>query len=247
MKILGVSSCFMYPDKNRLVFGPKTLLYLEKDMANFLARTDVMPVLVPELREAEMDSFIDHCDGFVFQGGTDISPQSYGEIPILENRWPGDPVRDAYELKLMKKAIERNKPVFGICRGFQLMNVFFGGTLFQDIKTQRADSIIHRDAEKYDQLAHAIDFTKGGLFEGLHTNGVSRVNSVHHQAINNLGESLTIQATCSEDGIVEAFTWDNCEEGKVMAVQWHPEFFSNYSGEGLINGSAVYDHFLQFL
>ena len=237
----------MYPDIGRSVFGPKTLLYLEKDMANYLSRPDVMPVLIPDLNTVAMEAFVDKCDGLVFQGGSDISPQSYGESPIENNRWPGDPERDKYELALMKMAIERDKPVLGICRGFQLINVYFGGTLYQDISTQREGSILHRDADRYDQLAHSISFTKGGLFEKLHNGEARTVNSVHHQGIKQLGDNLTVQACCEEDGVTEAFTWNMCEEGKVVGVQWHPEFFKNYAGSNLIDGEAVYDYFLKHI
>ena len=81
---IGVSSCFMYPDPKRNVFGHKTLCYLEKDMANYLSREEVMPVLIPDLEEEDIKRFLTEMDGFVFQGGTDIAPKTYKDEPILE-------------------------------------------------------------------------------------------------------------------------------------------------------------------
>jgi len=242
----------MYPDIKRKVFGHKTLCYLEKDMAQYLSRENIMPILVPDLNKKELEKFLSEMDGFVFQGGSDIAPQTYKDTPILDGKWQGDPNRDAYELKIMDFAIKNDKPVLAICRGFQLMNVYFGGTLYQDIGTQRAGSIKHRDAEVYDQLNHGIEFIEGKLLDRLHqikcqveTPDTTRVNSVHHQGVKETGKELEVLAHCPEDGLIEAFLWKDAEEGKVMGVQWHPEFFYN-SHEQLINPDFVYDHFLGF-
>ena len=241
---LGVTSCFMYPDLDRTVFGAKSLCYIEKDMANYLSRPGVMPILIPDLGEEALGEFLEELDGIVLEGGSDIAPQTFGEEPIENGRWPGDPYRDAYELKILDYSIKNDKPVFGICRGLQLMNVYFGGTLYQDIATQVPDAMIHRDAIIYDQLNHDISFTKGKLLERLHSDEpVLKVNTVHHQAIKDLGHDLTVLATSDEGRFVEAFTWDKSEPGKVIGVQWHPEFFYN-SKVKLIDEEKVYCHFL---
>lgn len=241
---VGVSSCLMYPDESRNVFSKKYLCYLERDMARYLAREEVLPVLIPDLEGKAFENFLDEMQGFLFQGGTDLAPETYGEAPI--GRWKGDAHRDAYELKIMDYAIKHEKPVYGICRGFQLMNVYFGGTLYQDIATQLPEAIQHRDAEQYDHLLHEIEFTPGKLLERLHTSDASRkVNSVHHQGVKTLGRELEVLATCSTDGMVEAFQWTKAPEGKVIGVQWHPEFFHNAPAP-LINAEVVYDYFLDF-
>lgn len=246
MKKIGVASAFMYPESERLVFGKKTLCYIEKDMGRYLSQAGAMPILIPDLEDVELIDFISELDGFVFQGGTDIAPETYGEEPIENGKWKGDPIRDAHELKIMEHAIKNEKPVFGICRGFQLMNVHFGGTLYQDINTQLPDSIVHRDAELYDQLTHQIELTEGKLLQGLYKdNPNSQVNSVHHQGVKDIGTDLEVLATCPEDGLVEAFLWKGADEGKVMGVQWHPEFFYN-SKEPLIEANSIYHLFLDF-
>ena len=244
MITLGVSSCFMYPDENRNVFSKKYLCYLERDMARYLAREDVLPVLIPDLEGKAQEKFLGEMDGFVFQGGTDMAPESYGEAPI--GRWRGDAHRDAYELKILDYAIKNDKPVYGICRGFQLMNVYFRGTLYQDIATQFPEAIQHRDAEQYDQMLHKVNLIPGKLLDRLHTSDASRkVNSVHHQGVKTLGKDLEVLATCSADGLIEAFQWKNAPEGKVIGVQWHPEFSHN-APELLLDADLIYDHFLKY-
>jgi putative glutamine amidotransferase len=106
---IGVSACFMHPDPQRAFFGPKVLAYLEQDMARYLSRPGIMPILIPDLPEPEWSAFLGEMDGFVFQGGADLAPETYGETPIENGRWPGDRVRDLYELRIMKYAFDRKK------------------------------------------------------------------------------------------------------------------------------------------
>ncbi len=214
-------------------------------MARYLSREGVMPVLIPDFQGKEMKQFLDEMNGIILQGGTDLAPESYGEKPI--GKWKGDKYRDEYELAILDYAIKQEKPVYGICRGFQVMNTYFGGSLFQDITTQRPNSLVHRDADKYDQVNHGITFNEGGLLTRLHNNDQTRrVNSVHHQGIKDLGKDLEVLATCTEDGIIEAFQWKGAGEGKVIGVQWHPEFFYNFKGGDLIDPELIYDRFLTF-
>jgi len=246
MKRIGVSACFDYPDPNRTVFGPKTLNYVEQDMARYLYRFDAFPILIPNLADQDLTPFLSEFDGFVFQGGTDIAPSTYGETPLPNSKWPGDPPRDNYELKVMDFAIRSKKPVLGICRGMQLLNVYFGGTLYQDLETQFSREVKHRDALQYDQIVHQVDFPGQGLMEDIHGKSTSYwVNSVHHQGIKSLGQDLEALAHSVDDGLIEAIQWTRTEPGKVMGVQWHPEFFNN-CGNDLIDESKVYRHFLSF-
>jgi putative glutamine amidotransferase len=243
---IGISSCFFYPDLQRLTFGPKTLCYLENDMARYIARDGVIPVLIPDLPKAETKRLVKQLDGLVLQGGADLAPESYGETPILDGRWKGDRFRDEYEMELVKMFLGEDKPVFGICRGFQLMNAYFGGTLYQDIATQRPSSIQHRDAVVYDSVNHGVQWVDGSFMQQLYAHDrADHVNSVHHQGVKDLGKGLTVQAHCSEDGIIEAFIHAYHEPGRVMGVQWHPEY-SHTLGGRVIDPDRLISAFLNF-
>lgn len=237
---IGVLSCFMYPDKQRNFFNPKTLCYFENDMANYLCRENVMPVLIPNLHESVLFDFLAQMDGFVLQGGSDLCPVSYGENYLDKEKWPGDEFRDRYELKILDFAIKNAKPVLGICRGAQLINVFFGGTLYQDLPTQYKTHLKHRDAVIYDQNYHSIEFISDQLLSQFYSNEDNLyVNSVHHQGIKTLGHDLVVEAISPEDQLIEAFSYKNLQDRFVLAVQWHPEF-SHVLKDKVISAEPIY-------
>jgi putative glutamine amidotransferase len=240
---LGVSACFMYPDPNRAVFGHKTLTYLESDMGNFLSQQGVLPILLPNVPWPQLTQYLDEIDGLVFQGGADISPKSYKEEMIENGRWPGDFNRDQYELKLMQWGFDNKVPMLAICRGFQLMNVFFGGTLYQDLKLQTNTGVEHRNAELYDKIAHQVELTGGSLLKNFYPQEKVTVNSVHHQGVKQLGKDLIVDAICPEDKLVEAFHYKNLEKNYCVGVQWHPEF-SHTLGSKVADPKPLLDHFL---
>jgi putative glutamine amidotransferase len=244
---IGVAARFSYPNPAReAIYGPKTYTCVEQDMLDYVSRAGAIPIMVPPLPEGQLQNLLSDLDGLLLQGGSDMAPSSYGEAPIQSPGWPGDPMRDVFELGVMKLAMQIGMPVLGICRGFQVMNVYFGGTLFQDLKTQRPDGYPHRQLDIYDRYAHGIDFVEGGLLHDLHVDQQDlKVNSVHHQGIKVLGEGLEVEAHCAEDGLIEAFYWTGAERGRVMGVQWHPEFF-HHAPEGLIDADRVLRHWLGF-
>jgi putative glutamine amidotransferase len=240
---IGVTSCFFYPDVKRTVFGPKSLNYLEVDMANYLAGKDIMPIMIPDLKGESLNSFLSEMDGLVFQGGSDLSPKSYDEPFLNEERWPGDYYRDQYELKIMDYAFKNKKPVFGICRGFQLVNTYFKGKLYQDLETETKTTVKHRDAIEYDRVQHLVRCEEDSLLKKLYNKDEIKINSVHHQGLKILGDDLIVEARCTEDNLVEAFRYNNMDENYIYCVQWHPEF--SHTLIGSIDPSEVlYDMFI---
>ncbi len=233
----------MYEDQSRMSFAPKRLNYMVQDMARYLHREDVLPILIPSLTPRDLRSFVKNMDGIVIQGGDDIAPETFGEQPI--GHWKGDAIRDEIELDIIKYALAFGLPVYGICRGFQLMNVYFGGTLYQDIPTQFETPTLHK-SNNYDQNTHRIAVEKNTfLYDINEQQSEALVNSIHHQGVKDLGKGLNIVARGVSDGMVEAFDCEAYEPGKVMGVQWHPEFNWNHN-EKLLSAEKLYDHFLQF-
>lgn len=238
---IGITPSFMYPDVDRNVYGPKSLTYIENDMMDYAAQYGVLPVVLPDISEDRLFPILAEMDGFILQGGVDIAPETYGETPI--GRWKGDKYRDDYELKIIDYAIKNDKALLGICRGFQLMNVYFGGTLYQDTITQREESNNHRDAIQYDTIKHPIHFKKGTLLDDVYKDAPNKfVNTVHHQAVKDLGNDLEVWAV-SDDGLIEAFGYTKMKEGKVIGVQWHPEFSPTLKEE-IIDSKPIIDIFL---
>jgi putative glutamine amidotransferase len=242
---IGLSPCFMYEDPSRAVFGPKCLTYTENDMIEYLARKNIMPVFLMDLPEDHLEQIFDELDGILFSGGSDVCPKSYNQDFLDEKKWPGDPVRDAFDFKLMDKSLKRKLPIYGICRGAQIINAYLGGTLYQDIATSFPSSLPHRDPDKYDHVNHAIKFSTGGILEEIYK-GVKnpRVNSVHHQSIETLAPKLVLEAISPEDNIVEGFSYKDMDEQFILAVQWHPEF-SHSLGDKVISPEPLMDYFLK--
>ncbi len=221
---IGLSACIFHPDFERPIFKGKSLLYAEESMMGWVAANGGFPVCLPRpIQGLSNDDILDGIDGLLLQGGVDMSPRSYGEEP-LRDAWRGDGIRDVYELGLLKRALERGVPVLAVCRGTQVLNVALGGTLWQDIQTQKEGSIEHRNAELYDALHHDIELLPGGVLERLHPEGpIVRVNSVHHQGIKQLAPELNVEARSVEDGIIEGVSM-NSDGRWCVGVQWHPEF-----------------------
>ena len=243
MLTIGLSPAFMPPDDSRAVFGKKTLTYMESDMAKYVSDMGAIPVLLPDFSKETLRSIMKNLDGLVLQGGTDISPEIYKELGIENNRWPGDKYRDEVELRILDVAFELKLPVLGICRGFQLINVYLGGSLYQDLETQISPKIEHRNAGKYDRIHHPVLIEKDSLLSGLYDDESIEVNTVHHQGIKDLGKGLIKEATCSEAKIVEAFKLDSIDHF-VYGVQWHPEFFHTIN-ETLSSHQPLTDFFIK--
>ena len=246
---IGISACFFHPDPQRAVFKGKTLQYVEQQMAHWVMQKDALALMIPspdgESRHpASPVSVADYArelDGLVLMGGSDVAPQSYGETP-LEPAWSGDRIRDDYEIALYRAFVAAGKPVLGICRGAQLINVALGGTLYQDVATQVPGALNHRNWDIYDRNCHATALVPGSglarLYPGI---ALTKTNSVHHQAVKVLGRDLTVEAWSEPDRVVEAIRWTG--PSYVFAVQWHPEFHDR-ADTSFIDDTPILDEFL---
>ena len=245
---IGISACFFHPDPTRKSAPSKTLQWIEQSTAHWVMSLGALPFMVPAPAgdtfrgDINLHDYAQALDGLVMHGGADVWPGSYGEEP-LRPEWAGDRVRDEYEIALVKAFTEARKPVFGICRGLQLINVAHGGTLYQDISTQKPGAKVHRDAVTYDLNFHEVDILPGTRMAGLLGGqaGRHKINSVHHQGIKDLAPGFTVEATSPDDGIIEAI---RCTTGAwISAVQWHPEL--HFPQHGVVDDSPLLKDFLQ--
>ena len=178
-----------------------------------------LPIVLPlEVSEEDVDQIVNTCDGFLFTGGQDVSPSLYG-MEDATGTIVSSPERDQLESLLLSKALLADKPILGICRGLQFINAFMGGTLWQDLPSQHPSEIVHRQGKPYDAPTHQV--TLSGDLQTLLGKDILEVNTLHHQAVKDLGSGLTPMAV-APDGLIEAAQL----MGKrfVWAVQWHPEY-----------------------
>ena len=196
---------------------------------DFVTRYGGLPIIPDMVRDEETaEELMRLADGLFIQGGDDVDPASYGE-EILECCGVYSAERDKSDILLIKAAVKLNKPVLGICRGAQIVSVAFGGTMYQDIKTQIPESHIHNDygaraiTDYHKEESHEVRIVEGTPLRELMGTDLIMVNSLHHQAIKTLGKGIKAMGY-SDDGLVEAVYLD--QEGRyVRAYQWHPEMY----------------------
>ena len=180
-----------------------------------------IPMVLPPIVEMA-EKVAGRIDGLLLSGGSDLDPSYYGEEPVPELN-PTIPKRDAFEMALVEHALERGVPVFGICRGLQVLNVALGGTLYQDLPSQlHPDLIAHRQQVPKWQWTHEVEVDGNSKVAGIMETDDIRVNSYHHQAIKDLSGDLVAVAH-SSDGVIEAAESPNLSERWLVGVQWHAE------------------------
>ncbi len=248
---IGLSACFSYADPTRPLFTGKTLQYVEQSIAHWLMSTGALVVMVPcptgetQRGDVKLAHYAEWLDGVVMHGGADVWPGSYGEEPMQE-AWIGDRIRDLYDLALVEAFEQAGKPIFGVCRGLQLINVAFGGSLYQDIETQHEGALRHRDAATYDRNFHDIEFVKGSRLSQMYPGQArARVNSIHHQGIKHLAPGFDVEAWSYPDRVPEAIRrrWAGRSAGYIAATQWHPEF--HQADQNTLDDAAILHDFLQ--
>ncbi len=188
-----------------------------------------VPVLLPPSGDLPPELYLDRVEGLLFSGGMDIDPAYYSQQQHHKTKTES-PVRDSFELELLRKALARNLPVLAICRGMQVLNVALGGDLCQDITDLKETDLAHwQDLDNDAEPSHTVSLTEG-MFKEIFRKKIVRVNSFHHQAVERIGNGLRV-AGVSPDGIVEAL--ESTEHHWVLGVQWHPEMMFKAHSEQL--------------
>ncbi len=215
-----------------LAFSQKHKIYIatvkeNRNIENFVKRVNANVVLIDfmKLDKKKWNSNLKKCSGLLLSGGYDIDPSCYGQSTLspyckTENQ------RDEIELELLNRAMNDSLPIFGICRGMQLINVYFQGTLCADIPTfcdNNSLKVIHRDPKQQKDVIHPLIIDNNSdLFSILKLENTS-VNSYHHQAVSLLGDKLRVAAR-SPDGCIESVEWSKgLNDNWILGVQWHPE------------------------
>lgn len=241
---VGISAKFY--SKAPVFYGEsdRHIQYLETSIAKWISKRGALPLMIPcetghaENEETTLDavSFASELDALILQGGVDIHPSTYGHHSSKQKFNNFDLARDQYELCLIQEFIRQKKPIFGICRGLQLLNVHFGGTLVEDLES--TGYFKHFDKSLEEKLTHEIQIMPDSHL-GHYYNEKQFVSSIHHQGIEKLGGGLLVEAT-TNDNLIEAFSKIDLNHF-ILAVQWHPEF---HTTEELMKSDKMFEMFL---
>ena len=194
--------------------------YVNNDYILSVIKNGGIPFIIPFNESAEViKAQIEMVDGLLLSGGQDVTPKNYGEEPMPKL---GDifPERDDFEYSLLKAALEAKKPVLGICRGVQIINTYFNGSLYQDLSYMGIETLKHNQVNTPARVTHSVSVDKTSKLFGIFGEESFMVNSFHHQAIKEVGDGL-VKTAAAPDGIIEAV--EKTDYPFLVGVQWHPE------------------------
>lgn len=202
------------------------------DYVTAVTRAGGIPMIIPATTDSDLlASVLDRVDGVLLAGGVDVDPGFYGEEhhPMLGEV---NALRDTFEIELIHQAVARHKPVFGVCRGLQMLNVALGGTLWQDIPSQVPEAGAHRvTGDSSTIIAHTVSLDPGSVSARVLGATEFEVNSRHHQSVHEVAPTLKVSGH-SPDGIVEMI--EGYPDRPILGVQWHPENFVAANGNPLM-------------
>jgi len=212
--------------------------YVKRQYYKAIEKVGGVPVLLPNLVNiALIDEILNLLDGLLMSGGYDVHPQYFGE-EILRSNVKITPDRDRFELALVRKARDKGIPILGICRGHQLINVAFGGTLYQDISLRKEFTLEHKikQSSRFKKRHQVIIKEGSKLFSILRKKEIE-VNTSHHQLIKKIAPGFAASALSKEDGVIEAL--ESPEDNYLLSVQWHPEVSYDEKNSKLLFASLI--------
>ena len=226
--LIGINSNRLIKDETS--YSNSVIESLSNDYVESVILAGGVPVILPILSDEEsIKRQIETLDGIILSGGIDINPLLYNEEPSPKLGFIF-PDKDAFDLSIVKIAYELNKPILAICRGLQILNVAFGGTLYQDLSYMEGSYIKHVQQSKNGAATHTLDIVKDStLYNILGSSIVS--NSFHHQAIKDLAPGF-IATAYSKDNVIEAI--ESCDKSFVVGVQFHPEIMTAYKDKKML-------------
>lgn len=214
-----------------------TYFLLERYVAS-VAEAGGVPFIIPHTKADLSGAVLGALDGLLLTGGTDFSPSRYGGQLHRRTSAIIEP-RDSFEFSLTRHAFSKKVPIFGICRGMQIMNVVLGGTIYDDIEDQKPGSFDHRTGSLIREQVHLINVKAGSLLHSVVGKEELYVNSVHHQAVDVVADSLSVSAL-AKDGVIEAIEYEALEDRFFIGVQWHPEHIEKCS-----SSRSLFDKFIE--
>lgn len=217
--LIGLISGYAPPDRTRKFSAGHSINMVELNYSICIEKGAGLPVLVPYIEdETTLAQFCSDLDGVVLIGGDDVDPARYDQ-EMLPTMYAPIPERDTFEMRSIERYLSTGKPVLGICRGIQMLNVYCGGSLIQDLPHQKG--IVHHMQEAGSTLiGHTVTVEPDSLIAKLLGPERISVNSFHHQCVDKMGDGLKAVGF-SEEGIVEVIEHE--EHPFCLAVQWHPE------------------------
>ncbi len=234
--VIGISSNILGLEKG--LFAGYKRAYVDVSYINAVINAGGVPHLLP-LNENEkiIEEFVKNVDGIVLTGGNDVFPLLYGEEP-KEKLGEIFSERDKFDSLLIRFAMAYKKPVFGICRGMQIINVECGGSLYQDLSYDENVKIKHFQKARAHTPTHSINVASNSFLADIYPEGIGFINSYHHQTINQLAPGFVVTAKSADD-VIEAIE-NISEDTFVIGVQWHPEMMA-------VNDKAAQKLFKKFV
>ena len=217
--VIGISASMLVTEDGSCLGNEQA--YVNKHYVKALTSVGAAPLLLPiiENNDALIKVQLGQVDGLLLSGGYDVNPLLYGEEPLPELEYIL-PERDEYEIKLIQFALEMNKPILGICRGMQIMNVACGGTLYQDLSQFSLKHLKHQQKSKTDTASHTVEFVSDTNLHSIMEIDATKINTFHHQAIKDVAPGFVVNAK-AKDGIIEGF--EKVGADFIIGLQWHPE------------------------
>lgn len=226
--IIGINSSRVI--KSETPYSHSVVESLGSDYVGSVIKAGGIPVILPIICDEEsIRRQIEILDGVILSGGTDINPLLYNEEPSPKLGYIF-PEKDNFDILIAKIAYELNKPILAICRGHQILNVAFGGTLYQDLSYMEGCCIKHNQQAKDGAVTHTLDIAENSILSSILGNSIIS-NTFHHQAIKDLASGFKITAY-SKDNVIEAI--ESIEKPFVVGVQFHPEIMAVYNDKNML-------------